>query len=158
VKPVHHNDAVGVLDLEHVVERCGRHVGAAGLDRPRGLVPVDPLDRIAAGDDVRAALDQPEHLLRLEADVGIDEQEMRRFGIIQEHRGQIGPRARDQRIAVAQQHLELEIGHAVHGTLEREDRARIDARHLPAETWRGHHQFHLLRHRQLRPAAILTKR
>ena len=77
---------------------------------PLRLVPVDALDRIDAGHHVGAGFDQPEHLVGRKADIGIHEQEMRRRGIVEEQRHQIGARARDQRIAVAQSDLEVDVG------------------------------------------------
>ena len=117
---------------------------------PPRLVPVDALDRIDAGHHVGAGFDQPEYLLGRKADIGIHEQEMRRSGIIEEQRHQVGARARNQRVAVAHQNLEREIGFVMHGPLQLKDGAGIDAGDLSAKAGRGHHKVNSIGHQWLR--------
>ena len=62
-KAVDDGDMIGIVDLQHIVERGRRHIRPPVLDRPLRLVPVDALDRIDAGHHVGAGFDQPEHLL-----------------------------------------------------------------------------------------------
>ena len=143
-------DLIGIVDLEHVVQ-CGRRdLRPARLHHPHRLVPVDALDRIDAGYHVGAGFDQPEDLLGLKADIRIDEQKMCRGGIVEKLGHEIGAGARDQRVAVPQQHLERHVRDRMDRPLQAEDRCGVDAGDLSAEARRGHHQVDLVGHERLR--------
>jgi hypothetical protein len=57
---------------------------AKKFDRRLHLAPVGFLDEIDRGADVSAGFDQPQHLLRLKADLSIDEQQMGCDRLVQE--------------------------------------------------------------------------
>ena len=120
-----------------------------GGDRLLDLAPVDPLDRIDRRAHVGAAFDQAQNLLRLEADIGVDEQQMRRGRIVEKLRDQARPRARDQRVAILELDLEIEVAVGAHDLLQPQQRGRIEHRNLPAETRRGDNQIDLRRRRRL---------
>ena len=77
------DDGVAVVDLHDVAQRRRGRIAPPGLDGRLYLVPVDPLDRIDGGAHVGAAGDEAKHLLGLEADIGVDEEEMGRGGIVE---------------------------------------------------------------------------
>ena len=79
---------------------------------------------------------------------------MGRGRIVEEQRDQIGARPRDQRVAVAHVHREIDIGHAMQRPLQGEDRAGIDARDLPAEAGSCDHQMNAIGHEWLRSGRI----
>ena len=84
------------------------------------------------------------------ADIGVHEQQMGRRGIVEEKRHEICPRAGDQRVAVAHQNRQVEIGPGTNGALQMEDRPGVDAGDLSAETGGGHLEVNMSDHDQLR--------
>ena len=150
---------IGIVDLQHVVERGRRHVRPFAFDGAPRLVPVDALDGIYAGHHVRSGLDQAKYLIGGEADISVHEKQVRGRRVVEKQRHQIGARARDQRIAIAQLDLEVHVGHRTHRPLQLEDGAGIDAGDLSAEAGCGHNEVNLLGHQGLRLRAftIVTK-
>jgi len=133
--------------------------GGAGLRQSGGkgradLLPVDALDGIDAGAEVGAAGEQAQHLLGLEADIGIDEKKMRRRGVVQEGRHQICARPRDQRVVLLHLQLELDVGVGAQRDLQLEERGGVDAGDLPAEAGRRHDKLYTIRHRQPSPKFV----
>src|SRR5580698_3950338 len=142
-------DMIGIVDLEHVVERSRRHVRPSDRKGTLRLFPVDALDWIHAGDDIRSGLDQAEYLVGRKADVGVDEQKMGRGGIVENRRHQVGAGACDQRIAIAKLDLEPNVRQRPHRALQCEDGIDVKGGNLAAETGRGHHEVNLLGHEAL---------
>jgi hypothetical protein len=138
------------VKLQHIVERRRSYVRPIRLHHALRFVPVDALDGVEAGHHVGAGFDQPEHLVGRKPDIGIHEQEMGGGGVVEEHRHQVGPRARDQGIAIAQHDLEIDVGFRTQHPLQLEDRTGIDAGNLSAEAGRGYHQVNLIGHERLR--------
>ena len=99
--------------------RRGR-IGPRGFDGRLDLVPIDALDRIDRRAHVGAALDQAQDLVRLETDIGIDKQQMGRVRIVEELRDQAGAGPGDQRVAVLEQDLKIEIAVSAHQLLQLE--------------------------------------
>ena len=143
---VDHDHVIRVLDLQHIIQRRRSNVRPAALDESLRLVPIDPLDRIRAGDHVRGGINQAEHLFRRKADIGVDEQQMCRGGVLEEQRDQIGPGPRDQRVAVSQLNRQFYIGPGAQYLLQMQHRGGKDGGNLAAKAGRGHHEVDALRH------------
>src|ERR1700690_1737519 len=73
-KAVDDSDMIGIVDLEHVIERSRRHIRPSRRKSALRLLPVDALDWVNTGYDIRRGLDQAEYLIGREADVGVDKQ------------------------------------------------------------------------------------
>ncbi|WP_250519543.1 MULTISPECIES: hypothetical protein [unclassified Caballeronia] len=77
MKPsVVHFEARAVMRIHRIAQRAFEKLR---LREPGGNLarPVDALERIHAGDDIATREQQTQHLLRCEADIGIDPEEMR---------------------------------------------------------------------------------
>src|SRR5579863_7273682 len=97
-------------------------------------LPVDALDRVNAGAHVRPARDEAQYLCRLEADVGVDEQEMRRFRVVEKLRDEARASARDERVRILEQDFELDVRRSAQHFLQLEHGGGIDDGKLTAET------------------------
>ena len=107
---VDRNYMIRIFDFQHVIERGRRCGWSVGIQHPSRLVPVDPLDGIDPGHHVRARFDQPVNLVRREADIRVHEQKMRCTRIVEKLRHQIGSRPGNQRVALAHQNRQVDVG------------------------------------------------
>ncbi len=132
-------DALRIRKLDQVSESCGFERPLLSLGERRHLFPVDALDRIDAGSDVGVEVHKPEHLLRFEANIGVDKDQMRGGLIGQKVREYVLPDAGDQGVSAQQPDLQPDLApRARH--LQLQQRADVDVGHEPAETRCTHNQ------------------
>ena len=139
--PALSRNRVRIVDFENIFQRRGGRIRTRGFDRRLDLVPIDALDRVDRRTHFGAALDQAQDLLRLEADIGIDEQQMGRVRVVEELRNQARPRPGDQGIAVLEQDLEIDIAVRSHQLLQLEERRGVEHGNLAAEAGRRDDQI-----------------
>jgi hypothetical protein len=102
----------------------------AGFGRPAASV-----------DHAGAALDQAKDLIRLETDIGVNEQEMRRGRIVEKLRDQAGSRPGDESIAVLEQDLQRNATVGPHHLFQPQQRRGIIDRYLTAEARGPNHEI-----------------
>jgi hypothetical protein len=85
---------------------------------------------------------------------------VRRRGIVEEKRYQIGSRSRNQRVAIAHHNRKVQVRHGTNGSLQMEDGPGIDTGDLSAEAGRRNYKVDLVSHERLRSGGgclFLTK-